>query len=542
MSATTSQRVKIGLWEMPDEQVRRLGAAGVVLLAVLGSLGMSPLWASSWIMWTHDPLRSIGMFFPWVSLLGVWGALQRTGWRLEGTFWGLPLIAIGFVLATITNAGQAITIGIDGYYPQIFHNGVPLFCYGIGAVLLFGGMKLLRATMLPLCLLLMIDPVPTAFSHHFDLPLQQVSANTARAFAHLIGLKPTGAELTMMFTPNFGMMIVPGCNGVRGASTLAYLALFTGYAKGMSKKALALFSLSALLFGYGLNLLRLCVLVVYYRLGLSFPSTQNYGAQIDYVIGCTLFLTATFCIGMTLHVYGRRNEQPAAPVSEDKQPGPELHLAARALAFAVLSLVFILNVKADASGWRRPTREQAEQALPASAGNFTLQRRWYEQTAGQVVLVNGDYAQPRTGILTFGMWIENDYHLGAWCRRIRGDTPVQTRSLSMHDLKGLPVQVVTSYYDDGVSRHFDAESSCTMAGCDLQLADDPGKGLVLTSPRLVSLMVKPLRRLPVMLRREWADDDTPPLVQEKEFDTQLEDFFAHMDLKSVQERLRSPHS
>jgi exosortase J len=467
----------------------------------------------------------------------VLGAFRRTGWRLEGTFWGLPVIAFAFALATVTNAGTAITIGIYGHYPSLLHNGIPVFCYGVGAVLLFGGTRLLKAAILPLLLLLMIDPVPT-FVSRIDLPLQELSANTARAFAHLIGLKPTGEELRMMFAPDFGMLIVPGCNGMRGASTLAYLALFAGYAKGMSKRALAVFAVSALLFGYALNLLRLCVLVVYYRVGLSVTSIQSYGAQVDYVIGCTLFLIATFCIGLSLHLYGRRRQVREVAASSEVEAAPVLyprHLLVRVLAFGALAGLFFFNVKADATGWKRASREQAEQALPESAGVYKLERRWYEDTAGYTVVVNGDYIKPGgAGTLTLGLWLQGDYHLAAWCRRIRGEAPAQVGQVTMRDATGMPVQFVTSYYDDGVSRHFDAESSCTSAGCDLKLTDEPEKGLKVTSPPLVSLMVKPLRRLPLFIRREWADDDTSVAEEEKEFEAGLRELVGHMDIKRLQ--------
>jgi hypothetical protein len=62
--------------------------------------------------------------------------------------------------------------------------------------------------------------------------------------------------------------------------------------------------------------------------------------------------------------------------------------------------------------------------------------------------------------------------------------------------------------------------------------------MVVTSPRLISLMVKPLRRMPILIRREWGDDDTSPAVQEKEFDAELTEFIGHIDIKHVQGMVR----
>ena len=102
----------------------------------------------------------------------------------------------------------------------------------------------------------------------------------------------------MMFAPDFGMLIVPGCDGNRGAITLAYLTLIFGYTRRLRGWLLAAVSLAAMLLGYGLNLLRLCLLVIYYRIGLSVPSIQKHGEGVDYAIGCTLFLVATVVIGL----------------------------------------------------------------------------------------------------------------------------------------------------------------------------------------------------------------------------------------------------
>jgi exosortase J len=450
----------------------QLRVAGVSLLVMVGSLGMAPLWATAWVMWTHDPLRSIGMYFPWISLLGVLDAFRRTQWRLDGTFWGLPVIAFALLTTTLTNAALGIRVGIYGFYPQMLHSGVPVFCFGVGAVLLFGGPTLLKRAILPLCLLLAINPVPYSFTQHLDLTFQEISANTARAFAHRIGLQPTGAQLVMMFTPDFGMMIVPGCNGIRGAATLGYLALIFGYVRGMSKRVLALFAVGAVGLGYLLNLLRLCTLVVYYRIGMKFPSIQSYGAQVDYVIGCTLFLLATVTLGIVLYMNGRggpgRGEQ-TVEVERPEKGAIERSLGYRSLAFVAVVIPFMLNVRADASGWRRPTEAQAEQAMPLVVGRYHLTRTWTETNEKVVNFVNGDYVGANeSDRLTLGMWIPTDYHLAAACRRSRGEEAETTKSMTVKDADGLPVQFLMSYYDDGVTRSYFAESSCIATGCALE--------------------------------------------------------------------------
>ena len=65
-----------------------------------------------------------------------------------------------------------------------------------------------------------------------------------------------------MFTPNFGMYIAPGCNGIRGAVTMGYIALITGYVFRFRRSTHLLTVAGAVLLGYMLNFLRLCLLVV----------------------------------------------------------------------------------------------------------------------------------------------------------------------------------------------------------------------------------------------------------------------------------------
>ena len=60
--------------------------------------------------------------------------------------------------------------------------------YAGSLVLLFGGMRLLRAAWFPVLLMWAVIPVPQTFSRRVDVPLQHIGASVARSFAHLIGV------------------------------------------------------------------------------------------------------------------------------------------------------------------------------------------------------------------------------------------------------------------------------------------------------------------------------------------------------------------
>ena len=527
--------------------------AGLVLVLVAaGSLSLSSLWQRMFHLWATDPLRSIGAVFSLVACVGVLAAWRRLGVIMNGTFFALPLVAVSILLAR-TIAISIFAVGYNRQQLGLVNLGTVLFLYGIGAVLLFGGPRLLRASIAPLCLLLLINPVPGVFNSVVDLPLQHLSASTARSFAHLIGLQPTGAQLRMMFTPDFGMFIAPGCNGVRGSITLGYLALIFGYARRLRPSPLILVSLAALLLGYALNLLRLCVLVVYYRIGVSFPSIQKHGAGIDYAIGCTLFLFAALGLGLLI-----RSLEPGAAadiprVEESSRSAtfefslgarrPGRAAVARALCFFSLTLAFIVPELRSAdwplATW--PNEQQVLSSFPASVGPYRLTRTWAEHEGnGMVSLAMGEYSEsPDTGDtvkrFTFGLWVGSASHLVTDSKFIQGILPQWTGSLSATAEQTLPVHFVTSFYDDGISRQYDAESTCSPSGCLGRPGAYSHEGFFFTAPGLSDLtFASHGRSLPILLRREWLDSEpTTPADLRAQFEDDARLFMEQVDLQSL---------
>ena len=95
-----------------------------------------------------------------------------------------------------------------------------------------------------------------------------------------------------MFSPDFGMFIAPGCDGMRGAVTMGYFALILGYLKRVSVPRWILYVSGAVLLGYLFNFARLCMLVIYYRIALGHGWLEQGAKQADYAIGFCLFAVA----------------------------------------------------------------------------------------------------------------------------------------------------------------------------------------------------------------------------------------------------------
>jgi exosortase J len=241
------------------------------------------------------------MLIPPVSVI-----LASRSWRHEtwsgGEWWGLALVgaAIGGALLQ------------DGLFPQLLLKGShtilavnllpagPIIClYVSGVVVLFGGRSAWLKAAFPLLLLIFLNPTPGWFNSLVDAPLQALAARSARGFAALLQVPVSEGTLKMMFSPALGMFIAPGCDGLRGAITMGLLAAVFGHLYRLEWLRWTLYVLGAVLLAYGLNLLRLCGVVIYYWCALRLPGISAYGTEIDYAIGGMLFvIAACFVLGL----------------------------------------------------------------------------------------------------------------------------------------------------------------------------------------------------------------------------------------------------
>ena len=278
-------------------------------VAVAGLMFVAGLWCfrfqlyDLWGLWTRDGLRSIGLLIPPASLLLALRAWTREDWQEGGSWWGLLLIGLSLGVGVRAQDSPLYAVITEFSWARInlVPTGLILCTYASGAVLLFGGRRTWIAVRFPLLLLIFVNPVPTAFSALVDLPLQHIAAQAARGFAAVLNVPVSEGTLKMMFAPQLGMFIAPGCDGLRGAATMGYIALIVGHLHRLSAPRLATFAVSASVLAYVFNLLRLCGVVIYYWFALRFPTIGAYGAQVDYAIGGVLFcFAAMFLFGAPL--------------------------------------------------------------------------------------------------------------------------------------------------------------------------------------------------------------------------------------------------
>ena len=345
----------------------------VALSAGLSVVGVFSILSTAlflWSIWVNDPLKSIGGVIPILSLLLILRVWRSLGWEMEGTWWGLVLLVV--TVAAVHLRDHAILEFIFSPSVSIFlppHSLVAL-AYTAGAVLLFGGLRLFRAALFPVVLTWFVDPVPHFFTLHIDLPLQHASSLIARGFAHGLGQKLTPDQLRLMFTPEFGMFIAPGCNGIRGAITMGFIALIAGYLYHFKARIWAMVVVGAVLLGYVFNLLRLCLLVVYYVVALHLPWLQTRAEMGDYVIGACLFFLATVLLFTLIQKLspGGDLRLPPLPQAEVKEFVPRSF----GWRWAGFALLVEAAGQVSAAGWPVQTTARVERVPAGRAADLLL--------------------------------------------------------------------------------------------------------------------------------------------------------------------------
>ncbi len=279
------------------------------LVAVLG-LVFCFKWQLSalWTLWTTDPLRSIGMAIPIVSIVLAVRSWRLDDWSGEGSWWGLPLIVVPVALAILTEISP-LQLRLHSIISSLNLLPLGLLLAGFisGIIILLGGTNTWRKAWFPVLLLVFLNPVPHWFDTAVDLPLQFMAAHAARAFAVLIGVSVSEGTLKMMFTPRLGMFIAPGCDGLRGAVAMGYLALVIGYLYRLSWRRWAAYIVLAVALAYLFNFIRLCGVVVYYWFAMRIPGISNHATLADYLIGGVLFFCAAFFLFSVPRWWKRRS-------------------------------------------------------------------------------------------------------------------------------------------------------------------------------------------------------------------------------------------
>ena len=522
-------------------------AAIATALSVLGVFSVYSTAMFLYALWTTDPLKSIGGLIPIVSLVLILRAWHSLGWEMRGTWWGLAIVAV--VIATVHLRDHAIIELILTPSWAIFlpPHSLVAFAYTAGAVLLFGGVRLFRAALFPIILTWFVNPVPNAFNLLIDLPLQHASAKIARAFAHLLGQPLTSDQLRLMFTPDFGMFIAPGCNGIRGAITMGFIALIAGYLYRFRLKFHILFVAAAIMLGYAFNLIRLCVLVLYYIVALKIPWLQSRAEMGDYIIGACLFLFATFLLFtviLRLSPTGTLRPPPLPTAAPDTAPPPSFipRLAAFAFVIAIGSISYARALIASHNAPQTLTDPKALGHFPTQVGRYKLDHAWNEYlVTGALIFYWADYAPDNGGAhVAVGISPVLGAHDTLLCHAARGEDWLWHDTLALNTA-GTQTSFSASFFNDGATQYLEATTLCTGASCGQYSSSRQHFGFVYSRPDTRTLLSQsPTRPIPVLLKTETTDTAMAPDLARTQLTQNLRDFLAAADLSTFTQPYREP--
>ena len=526
-------------------------AAG--LAAALAVLGLSTIWSTVdalWSMWTTDALKSIGMLVPLVSFILILRVWRSLGWRMEGSWWGLAVLLVTIAVVHIRDQAVLVFVFSPQWSVYVPPHSLVVFAYGSGIVLLFGGTRLYRAALFPIILLWFVNPIPHIFNVFVDLPLQRVSAHVARAFAISLGQPLTSDQLRLMFTPKFGMFIAPGCNGIRGAATMGFIALVAGYVYRFRWYANAAVVAGAVLLGYVFNFVRLCMLVLYYLVALHFTSLQDKAEMGDYVIGACLFLVGTILL---IYVIRRLSESPGQ-IKPPTPPAPALppdrplvlYLRYAAMLLIVLYGGFGLahayaHTHSPAYEAQAKLDETALGQFPQHIGAYTLARTWNENLyTGPLIYHWAQYVPADGGTaISLGISPVLGSHDTLICHSARGEDPLWEGQMKIPTANNVPITFSGSFFNSGVTQYLEATTICSGTACGEYSTDKIHFGFVYSKPDPQALFMQdPARPIPILIHAETTNTTLPVNIARAQLSTAVRDFLSSANLNSLTQPYR----
>jgi exosortase J len=515
------------------------------LCALAGLLTIWPSVQALYSIWTTDDLKSMGMVVPLVCYLLILRAWKGLDWESNGSWWGFAVLAGSAALMFLRDQMLLIITVNKTWLLQLPPLPLVAVVYAAGMVLLFGGTRLLKAAWFPVLFMWAVIPVPQTFSRRIDLPLQHASATVARAWAHALGQQLTQDKLRLMFTPEFGMFIAPGCNGIRGAITLGLAAVVVSYLYRFRWYVYAPIVVGAVLLGYLFNFLRLCLLVVYYKIALPYPWLQHHAKIADYVIGGCLFMCALalfFTVANKLRNDPEVTIQPvpeqhAAPISPSTARRLQTSLFLRATAVLLMAVIFGVDVLHEHRVEAARIAAQVPATLPQRIGDFTLQRTWDEKQFGVLVYSWGDYAAPTVnGVPGAHVMLgvsPQTVHDAEVCHIARGEEPTWHGQIVATTAAG-PVELTAATYNDGATQELQASTVCDNGACRQYSETSQHVTVIYARPhRGVPLQSDTTRPIPLMLKVESLDTMTPASVMEPRLAATLIRFLKNADLLTL---------
>jgi exosortase J len=507
------------------------------LCAAVGLFAICNTVLSLMDIWQTDALKSVGLAVPFVCFALIFRDWRSIGWETEGTWWGFALLAGGVFLVFLRDQMLLIVTVNKDWLLQLPPLPLIAVLYAASLVLLFGGTRLLRAAWFPVLLMWAVIPVPQTFSRRVDVPLQHAGAIVARNFAHLIGVRLSSMDLRIMFSPTTGMFIAPGCDGLRGSITMGLTAIAVAYYYRFRWFVFLPIVIAGILLGYVFNFLRLCSMVIYDRISVSYPRLGPHEQLADHIVGACIFVIALVIFFTAIE----KLKRPSAALSPSPTPRdrvPAWPTFGKAAAVLVLATVFGADYLHSTPA--AAATSTVYPPLPASIGSYHLVRTWLDQTSeGIVVYMWGEYAAPdkAPGVpgdhVSLGISPRMSIHDAEVCHIARGEDPTWHGQIAAVSPGG-PLDLTAVMYNNGAYQRLEASTVCDGGSCRQYSETGQHITLVYARPHKDLPMQADLGRpTPVLLKVESLDTMAPAGVMEPQLAARLTEFLKSANLAGL---------
>ncbi len=185
-------------------------AATVALLTWV----FAPILHHMYRTWRADPDYSHGLLIVPLSLYFAYGKLpQLKRAPIEGSWWGVAILAGGVVSVCIGELGGLLTALRSGYVFAV-----------MGLVLLLAGRKVFEILLFPMCFLFLMVPLPQSLVNIIAFPLQLIAAGWAVSGMQSLGI-PSLLEGNIIHLAHTELFVAEACSGLRSLMALLTLGV-----------------------------------------------------------------------------------------------------------------------------------------------------------------------------------------------------------------------------------------------------------------------------------------------------------------------------
>lgn len=187
----------------------------LAMLVAAVAVAYAPVLAHLASQWSHEADYSHGFLVPFFSLFVLWErheALARVVPRPSWT--GLAVLLASIAVLAVGTLGA-----------ELFLQRVSLLGVLAGLVLWFWGWPMLRATAFPLCVLLLMIPLPGVIYFQVVFPLQILASRLAAWLLQHMNLFPVLREGNVIVLSSTRLEVAEACSGLRSLLSLLTIAV-----------------------------------------------------------------------------------------------------------------------------------------------------------------------------------------------------------------------------------------------------------------------------------------------------------------------------